>query len=425
MEEIWNRAASNLCKERPVYARVDLSKKMKNRLAEKANREPLTTADNCCTNFHFYQNRDYVERLSNLNYMNLEFTDSLRYYENLRELSSKTRKKTLTIGMDCLNIDVPDATIGSTTNGINEVCCRCICVSEMLTNSQDKVTTFPIVPPLGNYVSMSPLKRTRSSDAVAITTQTRASLEDRENSISLEWNNSKKSSRSVHKPNTTTLATAELNTDFFLRDHSRTTPLGDGDSKPKSGKSSQENSDTQDSSYRANDMMLSSNVGRFPNNTDNHNSSSSNDSGFSPADSLKYVKSEFIDFQKATTVIVSTKRCHDFNQHQQDSAFQHSSSMSRRSKSSDPLGDLTFHFHPDCTHSLPPDEFSSTGVELPFYLKGSNAGPGKLLVRYQKRRNVTISDRYLDLSHDDTTFEASTISMKVDLQERPKHTFSF
>lgn len=387
-------------KETPVYAKVDLSKKTKNRIQKRIiadkNSDSLIP-DNCnYMNIRFKNEDENYKHLTNLNYMNLEFTNSLRFYENVRELlgNSKDKKQ-----IDSLNIDLPSKISMDLKRRIR-ICHKCGHTSE--TRASDCNNDKPKPKKINylaltenvfeNYVPMSPLKLSSNklspekSASNPILSETSLVLEkQRKTSIGIvgakysTLDSCSKYSDRVDIRKRSSSAGSPKHLELEVKDDSSSNgdsriPV-DSDSGLESDKLSQENDDTLENLRHRKDSILASGIRRLSSiacKSSNRDSSSSNDSGFSSG-SLKYPCQDFTEFEMPlTTAGSSAKRHNSFNQHCIINSDR-CSPTPRRAKSSDPLRDLTFHFHKG---SVSPKS-SSAEAELPLYLSRRELCKGK------------------------------------------------
>ncbi|XP_065215671.1 uncharacterized protein LOC135842242 isoform X2 [Planococcus citri] len=461
-EKIGSMGANNA----PVYAQVDLSKKLKNRLTKEAaaaaagvavvpphNCENGAGDDNSCyESIRFDGEAVNYDRLANLNYMNLEFTNSFRYYENVGELMKNTTNDSSRI--ESLNIDLPansSSTVGACCR--TDACRRCEqsrVSSGRPRNAAVERTAAALETNFENYVPMSPLKSAAArhlaaadvsggggqnlavetlsldrriasgkvtpmmmmmkmmmmittttttttyaavatataatANSTTTTTTTASTTASSAAAIAIAATTASPASASNEKYSTLkATGVSALNggrtgaimdarkrsnslecsspSDGPSCRHAHAPPanvsLGDSDSGLESDKPSQENDDTVDNLRRRKGNQLLG-LRRFASNgykaaNANRDSSSSNDSGFSSA-SFKYS-----DFEMPLTTATSAERHHSFNQH----CRKNGCTVPRRSKSSDPLRDLTFHFHKDVASAA---KSSSAEAELPLCL---------------------------------------------------------
>lgn len=397
-------------KEAPVYAKVDLSKKLKNRLLKeseekmeptdtKVNAELSANANNYM-NIRFEGEDENYKHLTNLNYMNLEFSNSLRYYENVRELLSNSADRGR---IESLNLDLPAkfSTVHQHQQPIR-VCNKCghACQTK---NSNDTDTPKPKGSQLAlteiatfeNYVPMSPLKlgtqSEKSADSIVDATTEKRTFKP----LRLNTKYSTLESYSKHadkflvemrkRSNSASSPENVGSVDSKDSDQADSRMPVDSDSGLESDKlSSQENDDTletlqrhrKESSGSSSGGIVAGGIRRLSSivcKSSNRDSSSSNDSGFSSA-SLKYPCQDFVDFEMPLTTAGSTKRHHSFNQHSHKNGDSSYSPTPRRAKSTDPLRDLAFQFH---RGSVVPKS-SSAEAELPLYLTKRDHCKGKL-----------------------------------------------
>lgn len=393
-------------KEAPVYAKVDLSKKIKNRLLKENEKkvepeDPTKTAADSTANPNNYMNIRFdgedenYQHLTNLNYMNLEFSNSLRYYENVRELLSNSKDRER---IESLNIDLPAkfSSVHQHQQPIR-VCNKCghACQTK---NGHDSDKPKPKAghPVLTksatfeNYVPMSPLKLGTQSEKSA--NEIEAALEKRAfKPLRLNTKYSTLESYSKY--------TDKFTVEMRKRSNSASSPENvgsvdskdsdqadsrlpvDSDSGLESDKLSSQENDTVETLQRhrkESSGIVAGGIRRLSSivcKSSNRDSSSSNDSGFSSA-SLKYPCQDFVDFEMPLTTVVSTKRHNSFNQHGHQNGDNSYSPTPRRAKSTDPLRDLAFQFH---RGSIAPKS-SSAEAELPIYLTKRDHCKGEVFV---------------------------------------------
>jgi len=387
-------------KEAPVYAQVDLSKKMKNRLPKETPTSEKKVAippeapnsPNNYMNIRFEDEEENYKRLSHLNYMNLEFTNSLVHYENVRELLNKDARKER---IDSLNIDLPVTKF----NCVEQVCCKCGHVNETkdtMTIKLEKpkpkkisyLATAAVEPTFGNYnsdaVPMSPLKlqniklspeKSASnpilSESSVLEKQCKTSL----GLLSFNKYSTLDNKRSDRRRSSSTYS-PKASKENAISD-SRV-PQVDSDSGLESDKlSSQENDDTLENlrHRKESSTLAGGSIRRLSSiacKSSNRDSSSSNDSGFSST-SHKYRCQDFTEFEMPLTTSGSAKRHNSFNQHCHKNGGDRCSPIPRRTKSSDPLRDLSFQF---LKGSVQPKS-SSAEAELPLYLNKRDLCKGR------------------------------------------------
>lgn len=351
-------------------------------------------------NIRFDGEDENYKHLINLNYMNLEFSNSLRYYENVRELLSNSKNRER---IESLNIDLPTkfSAVHQHQHPIR-VCNKCGHACQTKNGDEvDKPKPKVSHPALTesatfeNYVPMSPLKLDTQSEKSASGTLD-AALEKRTfKPLRLNTKYSTLESYSKYadkflvemrkRSNSASSPENVGSIDSKDSDHADSQLLVDSDSGLENDKfSSQENDDTLDklqrhrkeSSGSSSGGIVAGGIRRLSNivcKSSNRDSSSSNDSGFSSA-SLKYPCQDFVDFEMPLTTVVSTKRHNSFNQRSHKNGDNSYSPTPRRAKSTDPLRDLAFQFH---RGSMVPKS-SSAEAELPLYLTKRDQYKGKI-----------------------------------------------
>lgn len=414
MPKSFEHCGTPSLKEIPVYAKVDLSKKTKNRVQvetdvkNKTENKEVETSSHYASNYmniRFKDEDENYKRLTNLNYMNLEFTNSLRYYENVRELLYKMKNKER---IDSLNIDLP-IEINNLDSRKIQVCHKCgHTATETKRDDYDKPKSKKINclksedNRFENYVPMSPLKFGNTNSSLTFEKSasnpilsdmrpmsgrhrktsigilgTKYSTMDSFTKYVIDRTDSRKRSNSAGSPKRD-VSPHDNSKDNDSSNVDSRIPI-DSDSGLESDKLSQENDDTLENLRHRKDTanVVAGSIRRLSNivcKSSNRDSSSSNDSGFSSG-SLKYPCQDFTDFEMPLTTAVSAKRHHSFNQHCHKNSDNYSPAP-RRTKSSDPLRDLAFQFH----RGSVPLKSSSAEAELPLYLNKRERCNGEIIL---------------------------------------------
>lgn len=431
----------------PVYATVDLSKKINRRNNALMNtsmtideRSSSATANSDYTNIRFTDEQDNYRRMQNLSYMNLEFTNSFKYYENVKELLHRINHNgdnnpiADDKRIEGLNIDLGNRLESELCSSLRQpvhICTKCghsslvACSSKLPSAATDDgdhstINNNRSSPRKTNnnnsYVTMSPLNVRRTNQKCLTKSASNPNIsstaEKEEQASTTKTNRCRKNSEAInHKylengdvvdddndrvsgdrnccSESNSFDEKELNdNDDVERNNNRNQLI---DVERKSSSSVTEEIRSSNNVERRKDIRSASSVcngiRRLPNiggcssksssSSSNRDSSSSNDSGFSTG-SLKFHCQDFTDFEMPSTTAVSSKRHYSFSR-KNDSAEERCLSIPR-SKSSDPIKDLSFRLHNNKDSPAIPPKSSSAGAELPLCLNKQKCYKGNLLL---------------------------------------------